>query len=88
MNARRLLPRLALLLLLAAAVGWAAFHRDQINLTTLDAWLSSLGLTEPARVAAGDARQIEALPHQRHDQPRQVVLRHIVLHARPSCTAS
>ncbi|MEJ2373859.1 MAG: VTT domain-containing protein [Pseudolabrys sp.] len=41
---RRLLPRLALLLLLAAAGGWAAVHRDQINLTTLDAWLRLLGL--------------------------------------------
>lgn len=47
MSARRLLPRLVLLLLLVAAVGWAAFHRDQINLATLDAWLSSLGLWAP-----------------------------------------
>ena len=47
MSAQRLLPRLALLLLLVAAVGWAAFHRDQINLTTLDAWLRSLGLWAP-----------------------------------------
>ena len=52
MSARRLLPRLALLLLLVAAVGWAAFHRDQINLTTLDAWLSSLGLWAPVGFVA------------------------------------
>jgi len=43
----RSLPRLALLLLLVAATGWAAFHRDQINLATLDAWLGSLGLWAP-----------------------------------------
>ncbi len=52
MSARRLLPRLALLLLLVAAVGLAAFHRDQINLTTLDAWLSSLGLWAPVGFVA------------------------------------
>ena len=47
MSARRALPRLALLLLLVAAVGWVAFHRDQINLATLDAWLGSLGVWAP-----------------------------------------
>jgi uncharacterized membrane protein YdjX (TVP38/TMEM64 family)/rhodanese-related sulfurtransferase len=47
MSARRLLPRLALLLLLVAAVGWAALHRDRIDLATLDAWLGSLGLWAP-----------------------------------------
>jgi uncharacterized membrane protein YdjX (TVP38/TMEM64 family)/rhodanese-related sulfurtransferase len=47
MSVRRLLPRFALLLLLVAAVGWAAIHRDQINLPALDAWLSSLGLWAP-----------------------------------------
>ncbi len=47
MSARRLLPRLALLLLLVAAVGSAAFYRDQINLTTLDTWLGSLGFWAP-----------------------------------------
>ena len=52
MSARRLLPRLALLLLLVAAVGWAAFHRDQINLATLDAWLGSLGLWAPVGFVA------------------------------------
>jgi uncharacterized membrane protein YdjX (TVP38/TMEM64 family)/rhodanese-related sulfurtransferase len=52
MSARRLLPRLTLLLLLVAAVGWAAFHRDQINLATLDAWLSSLGVWAPVGFVA------------------------------------
>jgi uncharacterized membrane protein YdjX (TVP38/TMEM64 family)/rhodanese-related sulfurtransferase len=47
MNVRRVLPRLALALLLVVAVGWTAVHRDQINLTTLDAWLGSFGLWAP-----------------------------------------
>jgi uncharacterized membrane protein YdjX (TVP38/TMEM64 family)/rhodanese-related sulfurtransferase len=51
-NARRFLPRLVLLLLLVAAVAWAAFHRDQINLATLDAWLASLGLWAPVGYVA------------------------------------
>jgi uncharacterized membrane protein YdjX (TVP38/TMEM64 family) len=52
MSARRLLPRFALLLLLVAAVGWAAFYRDQINRTTLDAWLGSLGVRAPVGFVA------------------------------------
>lgn len=52
MNARRALPRLALLLLVIAAVGWAALHRDQFNLATLDAWLGSLGLWAPVGYVA------------------------------------
>ena len=47
MSARRLLPRLALLLLLVAAGAWAAFHRDKFDLATLDAWLVPLGLWAP-----------------------------------------
>jgi uncharacterized membrane protein YdjX (TVP38/TMEM64 family)/rhodanese-related sulfurtransferase len=47
MKLRRLLPRLALALLLIAAAGWAAFHREQINLAALDAWLGSLGAWAP-----------------------------------------
>jgi uncharacterized membrane protein YdjX (TVP38/TMEM64 family)/rhodanese-related sulfurtransferase len=47
MSARRLLPRLALALLLVAAVALAALYREQINLATLDAWLGSLGLWAP-----------------------------------------
>ena len=47
MSMRRFLPRLALALLLVAAAAWAAVHRDQINLATLDAWLGSLGLWAP-----------------------------------------
>ena len=44
---RRLLPRVALTLLLAAMAAWAFFHRDQVNLATLDAWLASLGPWAP-----------------------------------------
>jgi uncharacterized membrane protein YdjX (TVP38/TMEM64 family) len=44
---RHSLPRLALTVLLAAMTGWAVFHRDQVNLATLDAWLASLGAWAP-----------------------------------------
>jgi uncharacterized membrane protein YdjX (TVP38/TMEM64 family)/rhodanese-related sulfurtransferase len=47
MNMRHSLPRLALTVLLAAMTGWAVFHRDQVNLATLDAWLASLGAWAP-----------------------------------------
>jgi hypothetical protein len=50
---RRLLPRLARALLLAAAAAWAAVHHDQINLTTLDAWLGSLGTWAPIVIGEG-----------------------------------
>ena len=39
-------------------------------------------LTKTTAVAADDRRQIQALAHQRYDQPRYVILCHIVLHAR------
>jgi uncharacterized membrane protein YdjX (TVP38/TMEM64 family)/rhodanese-related sulfurtransferase len=47
MSICRFLPRLALALLLVAMAAWAAAHRDQINLATLDSWLGSLGLWAP-----------------------------------------
>jgi uncharacterized membrane protein YdjX (TVP38/TMEM64 family) len=47
MNMRHFLPRLALALLLVAAMAWAAVHREQINLETLDSWLASLGSWAP-----------------------------------------
>jgi uncharacterized membrane protein YdjX (TVP38/TMEM64 family)/rhodanese-related sulfurtransferase len=47
MSIGRSLPRVALALLLALAAGWAFVHREQINLTALDAWLGSLGLWAP-----------------------------------------
>jgi uncharacterized membrane protein YdjX (TVP38/TMEM64 family)/rhodanese-related sulfurtransferase len=47
MSMRRLLPRAVLTVLLVAMAGWAFFHRDQINLATLDAWLASFGLWAP-----------------------------------------
>lgn len=43
----RLLPRVLLAFVLVAAATWAAVHRDQINLATLDGWLASLGLWAP-----------------------------------------
>ena len=39
-------------------------------------------LPRSARVAARYRRKIKLFPDQRNDQPRQVILRHIVLHAR------
>jgi uncharacterized membrane protein YdjX (TVP38/TMEM64 family) len=47
MSMHRFLPRLALALLLVAAVAWAAVHREQISLETLDSWLGSLGSWAP-----------------------------------------
>jgi uncharacterized membrane protein YdjX (TVP38/TMEM64 family) len=47
MNMRYFLPRLVLALLLVAAVAWAAIHREQINLETLDSWLASLSSWAP-----------------------------------------
>lgn len=47
MNARRGLPRLLLLVGIAAAILWAALNRDQMDLEALDAWLSGLGLLVP-----------------------------------------
>jgi len=47
MNMHRLLLRVALTLVLAAMAGWAVLHREQINLETLDAWLSALGPWAP-----------------------------------------
>jgi len=46
-SAQRHLPRLLLLLGVAAAIAWAAFNRDQLDLETLDASLSALGLWAP-----------------------------------------
>src|SRR4051794_34876231 len=39
-------------------------------------------LAKRARVGALDFTQVQALPDQRHDETRQMVLRHEVLHAR------
>jgi uncharacterized membrane protein YdjX (TVP38/TMEM64 family)/rhodanese-related sulfurtransferase len=47
MSAARLWPRLSLAVLLVAAAAWAVFHRDRIDLATLDAWLGSLGPWAP-----------------------------------------
>jgi uncharacterized membrane protein YdjX (TVP38/TMEM64 family) len=47
MSTGRALPRVALVLLLVATAGWVVMQWDQINLTTLDAWLGSLGPYAP-----------------------------------------
>jgi uncharacterized membrane protein YdjX (TVP38/TMEM64 family)/rhodanese-related sulfurtransferase len=52
MSARRLLPRLALALLVVAAVALAGLYREQISLATLDAWLGSLGVWAPVGFVA------------------------------------
>src|ERR1700751_5959135 len=39
-------------------------------------------LPEPAHIAARDLLEIEALPHQRNDKPRDMALRYKVLHIR------
>jgi uncharacterized membrane protein YdjX (TVP38/TMEM64 family)/rhodanese-related sulfurtransferase len=48
MNIRRLIPRVALLLVLVAAAAWTVLHRDQINLESLEAEVRSLGFWAPA----------------------------------------
>jgi uncharacterized membrane protein YdjX (TVP38/TMEM64 family)/rhodanese-related sulfurtransferase len=47
MTVRHVLPRLAVALLIVTAVTWAAVHRNEINLATLDASLAALGLWAP-----------------------------------------
>ncbi len=43
----RSVSRVVVAVLIAAMAGWAIYHRDRINLTTLDAWLASLGPWAP-----------------------------------------
>lgn len=47
MSVQRLLPRLLLLLSVAAAIAWAAFNRDRLGFEALDARPSGLGLLAP-----------------------------------------
>ncbi len=47
MNARRLLPRLLLLLGILLAILWTAINRDRLDLEMLDAWLSGFGFWAP-----------------------------------------
>ena len=47
MSVHRFLPRVSLALLLVAVTAWAAIHRGQINLATLDAELRSFGMWAP-----------------------------------------
>lgn len=48
MNVRRLIPRLLVLLALAAAAAWALLHRDQTDLASLEAGVRSLRFWAPA----------------------------------------
>ena len=47
MNLQRLIPRALLLAIIAGAVLWVAFHRNQFDAASLDQWLASLGLWAP-----------------------------------------
>lgn len=47
MNLTRLIPRALLLAVIVGAVFWAAVYRDQFDATSLDYWLTSLGLWAP-----------------------------------------
>jgi uncharacterized membrane protein YdjX (TVP38/TMEM64 family)/rhodanese-related sulfurtransferase len=47
MNMSRFIPRALLLAVIAGAVFWAAVYRDQFDATSLDRWLSDLGLWAP-----------------------------------------
>ena len=52
MSMRRLMPRLALALLLIVMAALAAVYREEINPAVLDAWLGSLGPWAPAGYVA------------------------------------
>lgn len=47
MNRTALVFRLAVTLLLAAAIVWAVLNRDQLDLAQMDAWLSGFGIFAP-----------------------------------------
>jgi hypothetical protein len=47
MNISRFIPRALLLAVIVGAVFWAAVYRDQIGATSLDHWLTGLGLWAP-----------------------------------------
>lgn len=47
MNLTRLIPRALLLAVIAGAVLWGTFHRDQFDFASLDRWLAGLGLWAP-----------------------------------------
>lgn len=52
MSLRRLVPRLLIVISITVAVLWLGFHRDQLDLSTLDDWLSRLGPWAPAAYLA------------------------------------
>jgi uncharacterized membrane protein YdjX (TVP38/TMEM64 family)/rhodanese-related sulfurtransferase len=47
MNMSRFIPRALLLAIIVGAVFWAAVYRDQFDATSLDHWLTSLGIWAP-----------------------------------------
>jgi uncharacterized membrane protein YdjX (TVP38/TMEM64 family)/rhodanese-related sulfurtransferase len=49
---RSAVPRLALVLLLAAMVAWLAFSRDKMDPTVLDAWMEGIGMWAPLAYVA------------------------------------
>nr|VFK31762.1 MAG: Uncharacterized membrane protein YdjX, TVP38/TMEM64 family, SNARE-associated domain [Candidatus Kentron sp. MB]VFK34926.1 MAG: Uncharacterized membrane protein YdjX, TVP38/TMEM64 family, SNARE-associated domain [Candidatus Kentron sp. MB]VFK77043.1 MAG: Uncharacterized membrane protein YdjX, TVP38/TMEM64 family, SNARE-associated domain [Candidatus Kentron sp. MB] len=51
MNPRTLLPKLMLLLMVAAAIGWAAFNQEEIMALDIEARLSALGQWAPLAFA-------------------------------------
>ena len=48
MNLRKLLPRIAVALVLGVAIVWVVFNRDRLDMAGLEAWLASLGWWAPA----------------------------------------
>ena len=52
MKLRRLVPRVALALMLVALAAWPIMHRDQVDLAALEAGVQSLGLWAPAAYVA------------------------------------
>ncbi|MDP1699525.1 MAG: VTT domain-containing protein [Aestuariivirga sp.] len=47
MNLTRLIPRALLLAVIVGAIFWAAVYREQFDATSLDRWLTNLGLWAP-----------------------------------------
>lgn len=63
MNISRFIPRALLLAVIVSAVIWAAVYRDQFDATSLDHWLTNLGLWAPvAHVLLFAAGTIVFLP--------------------------
>ncbi len=48
MSARQLLPRIAVALVLGAAIVWMLFNRDRLDMAAIETWLAGLGWWAPA----------------------------------------